>query len=481
VIRKRLYNALPKPQYRSVLIAGWQNVNNIINAIKYQHKYNLADAKKIAHYFKGSSEKDSAQKVFNFLRNEIQYRVESADKQTTKSLPRFLADGEGDCKHYALFTCTILNSLGYRCVYRFAGYKGKGISHVYAYLPNSDIIVDAVLPYFNTEKTPTIKKDIDMSLYRLSGFDEGYAQDEVGGLNFSKVKDGIKKASAKASNVVQKAVKDVPAIAKKVAQGTKTMTLAVPRTAFIGLVKINVHGLATSLKKVMDAKGMDGLKWWYDFGGDRTALMNAIKDGSTKKRILGVEEEDDSYNEIFGGYSGGVNPASVGEPVTIASAIASATPILIKVKDVLAKSGIDVNEVSKAVTKGKETFQAVTGKKVEDVIFKKDSGVTSTKTALDKNDLKPTTQEDATRVATSSIAFATGQPIETIKEMVNVQQAKTPLIAPTFVPQMDKPSPREPFVPKGNEPVAFRPWYLQPTGIIAIVGGALLVMQLTKK
>lgn len=475
MIRKRLYNALPPPTYRSEFLAGWQNVNNIIDAIKYQHKHNLADAKKIAHYFKGRNEEESARKVFNFLKNEIQYKVEPAEKQTTKSLPRFLADGQGDCKHFALFSCTILNSLGYKCRYRFAGYNGKGISHVYAYLPNTDIVLDAVLPSFNTEKTPSTKKDIDMSLYRLSGIDDD--QDEINGLNFSKVKDAVKKASAKASNVVQKAVKDVPNIAKKIVQGTKTMTLAVPRTAFIGLVRVNAFGLATDLQKLHKAKGMPGLQFWYDLGGDRSALIDVINNGAKMKRIMGVEEENDSYRDIFGGYSGGVNTA-IGEPVTLATAVATATPILIKVKDILAKSGIKVDELASAVTKGKDTFQSLTGKKVEDVIFKKDAGATSSRATITKSDLSETSTEDAKKIATSSIAMATSQPVETIKEMVEAN-VKSPLdqimpVAPglpsNYVPR-----------PIPIVPTQFDKWYEKPSGMLAIAGGILLLYTISKK
>ena len=64
-----------------------------------------------------------------------------------------------------------------------------------------------------------------MSLYRLSGIDEdgtgnydaAASYDAVGALNFTKIKQGVQKAAAKGSNVVQKAAASVPALAKKVA------------------------------------------------------------------------------------------------------------------------------------------------------------------------------------------------------------------------------------------------------------------------
>lgn len=415
-IRKKILQILPPPVYRSKLISGWQNTNDIISAIRNQHAENAIEADKIKHLFCGSNERETAKNIFNFLKNEIEYRIEPASKQTTKTISRFVADGYGDCKHFALFANTILERCGFRPLYRFAGYRNKtDLQHVYSYLPQSNTVLDAVLPSFDTEKNPIVKKDVKMSLYKLSG-----VENEVNGISFSKIKNNLQKASAKASATVKKVVKDIPQAAKKLAQGAKTISLAAPRTAFTGLVALNIRGLATDLKKLTDKKGtMDGLKFWYDFGGDRNALQKVINSGSSKKRIFGVNEENAAFDEIYRGYSG--DGVYIGEVVTASAAIATATPILLKVVDVLKAAGVtapaDVAKLATTVKQGADTFKQITGKNVTDVIFKKDAGVTTGKATISQNDLQPTSEAVAEKVVTAAVAKSTGTDIATINEM----------------------------------------------------------------
>ena len=417
-LRRKLYNVLPPPQYKASLVSGWQQVDDIVKAMLQQHKENEGDAKKIAKYFCGRNERETAQNIFNFLKSEIVYEVEPSTKQSVKSISRFLADGKGDCKHFTNFANSILSACGYEPVYRYAGYSNKGLQHTYTFLPKSNTILDAVLPSFDTEKTPTIKKDYKMSLYKLSGIQP---ESEISGVNFTKIKDGLKKASTKTNTAVNKAVKQIPDVANKITQGMKTTTLAIPRTAFTGLVALNFRGLATSLKKLVDKKGKEGLKWWLDLGGNRDTLMDAINNGSTKKRILGPEEEQASYREVYGGYSG--DGVFIGEPVTIATAIATATPILIQVEKILKANDLteNISQIQSAVKSGKDTFKQITGKNLEDVVFKKDSGAESKKSQLSANDFAPVDDATATKIAESSIALATGTDIKTITEMRDIQ------------------------------------------------------------
>lgn len=478
MIRQKILNILPSPDYRAKMITGWQNTSDIISAINQQHKINLPQAAQIKHLFDGGNEKKTAQNIHRFLRNEIQYRVEPGQKQTTKSLSRFIADGYGDCKHFSIFTNTILDACGYKPCYRYAGYSsGKGLVHVYTYLPKSDTICDAVLPGFDTEKTPLIKKDIPMSLYRLSGIDE------IGAINFNKIKSNVAKASAKASNVVAKAVKEIPNATKKLADGGKTLSLAVPRNAFLGLVKLNVSGLATSLKSLIDKKGPSGLQFWDTLGGDSKSLQNAIQDGATKKRIMGPVEETAAFNEIYGGYSG--DGVYIGEPVTIAASLASAAPILIKVKDILSKAGIkpdDLAKIQSATKNATQNFEKLTGKKVSDVIFKKDAGLTSNKIALNSNDLQPLDNSTAQKVVTAAVAKATDVDMKTIQEM----QKDLASTSPFDVSKLPIPDGANvPFIPG---PVTKIPVAIDPQTIFAdkkmwayIGGGALILYLITRK
>lgn len=439
MLRAKLIQVLGSPDYRAQLITNWQSTDDIVKAISTQHKANRTEAKKICKYFDKGNERDTAKAIFNFLKTETTYEREPNSKQTTKTIKRFLADGKGDCKHYTLFINNILEACGYSPVYRFAGYSRDGFTHTYSYLPKTDTVVDAVLSSFDTEKNPTIKKD--MSLYSLSGVEP--TQDEITGVNFSKITSNLKKAQAKSSNVVKKAVKDIPQATQKLAQATKTVSLAPSRVAFVGLVKLNGLGLASSLKTLYDKKGRGGLDWWKQLGGNTDDLIKAIEGGSKKKKLLaGIQEENDSRREIFDGYSG--DGVYMGEPLTIAGAIASATPILLKAKEILAKSGIkteDIAKISSAVKKGSEDFKTLTGKSVTDVIFKKDAGTDKTsKASYSSADLVDTAYTDAKKVVEGAVANATGTDISTIRQIA-----------------LDKPLPAEPTLKKSvpSSPVEF--------------------------
>jgi hypothetical protein len=413
MLKNKLIAQLPDPVYKAKLITSWQNTDNIIDAIAKQHKQNLSEAKKIAKYFKGVDERETAKNIFNFLKSEITYSVEPASKQTTKTIARFLSDAQGgDCKHFSLFTNTILQCCGYKPVYRFAGYKGKQIQHVYSYLPKSDTITDAVLQSFDTEKTPTIKKDIDMSLYALSG-----TNDPINGLNFSKVAANIKTAAAKTSDAVKKATAEIPAAAEKIKQGMVTAGLAAPRAAFLGLMDLNFTGMATDFKKIIAEKGDEGISWWVDFGGDRTAFTKAVENGAGKKAILsGIDEERAAYDEIYKGYSG--DGVQVG--VVVATTAATAAPILIKAADVIKKlkaAGVDPAKLASQAKQAANTFKDITGKSVSDVIFKKEAGLTSTKTEIKPSDLSAVDTATATKVATAAVAQGAGVDAKTITDI----------------------------------------------------------------
>jgi hypothetical protein len=440
-MRERLLAELGSPNYRARLITNWQSTQDIVRAIQQQHKANRAECKAICSYFDKGSQKETARAIFNFLKSEIQYDREPTSRQTTKTIKRFLSDGKGDCKHYSLFINGILEACGYtNAVYRFAGYSRQGYTHVYSYLPQTDTVVDAVLSAFDTEKKPIIKKD--MSLYSLSGVTPD-SPEEISGVNFTKITQNLKKASAKASNVVQKAVKELPKATAKLADTSKTVSLAPARAAFLTLVSLNGLGLASNLKALVAAKGKASLDFWDKLGGEPDKLLKAIDTGAAKKALLaGVEEEMDSRAEIFDGYSGD----GVGA-VGIAATVASATPILLKVKDILGKAGIkpaDVKKLADTTKKGAENFQKLTGKKVTDVIFKKDKGQESpSKTSYTANDLSSTSKADAEKVVKSSIALATGTDMATIEEIKNT----TSLIAPvdtTISPDAPSPSGSKP-------------------------------------
>jgi hypothetical protein len=404
-----------------------QSTNDIINQVLSQHIENKKEAKKIAYMFDGGNIYDTSKNIWNFLKYEVPYKVEPSDKQTTKTISRMLFDalnGKGnDCKHYAGFTGAILDALGYQnWRYRFAGYS-KYINvptHVYCYAKDNNgiIYIDAVINGFDLEKpfVLNIDKKINnnkMSLYKLSGFDnEPYV-----GNWFSDKWKAAKKAVNQAADFVGDKARQAANFAKETAlkakQALLTASLAIPRNAFLLLLRFNVRGWATGLQN----KTFDQLSWWVnDWGGNRTELMAAIKKGAKEARILGFNDDDILYPSMVGG---------IGEPVSISAALATATPIIVKIQGLLdsaQKVADKVNNVSEKTTsivntvnQAKKGFEAATGKKVEDIIWKKDAGQTGDKNSLNKSDLNKLTDQEAKKVGDglAKRAFGFGAGLDT--------------------------------------------------------------------
>lgn len=383
-------NKLPGITGQKQLIAQQQTTNDIISAVIGQHKTNVQQAKKIAHLFDAGDMQQTCQNIWNFLKYEVPYKVEPANKQTAKTLSRIVYDamnntGKNDCKHYSNFAAAILDCLQIPFVYRFAGYSNYSNlpTHVYivASPKNNPIIIDAVLNSFDTEKPYKIKIDKNMALYKLSGIDDEIM---IGGI------------SKKLKNTVKKVGKSIAKVAQKVKQGAVTTGLALPRNAMLLLLRFNVHGWATGLKN----KTFDQLKWWKDFGGDRTKLMEAIKEGAKKKRILGIEN-DMLYDENAIGL----------EPVTTAATLVKAAPIISKITAVLAaaekvsdkieKISTPVNKTLQAADTAKKGFEQLTGKKIEDIIFRKEEGKTAN--VRDNINLGKPTDAEAQKIAAFAI------------------------------------------------------------------------------
>ena len=390
-----VYKLLPAAKNNRVLTKRSQTTRDIINQVLTQHPENVKQAKKIAHLFDTGEAYGTCQNIWNFLKYQVPYKVEPSSKQTTKTLSRIVYDakfntGKNDCKHYSSFTGAILDCLGYDFTYRFAGYSDyiNMPTHVYCICNNGSnkIYIDAVISGFDVEKPYKLKidkkiKNKTMSLYQLSGVEDEIM---IGAKKRKKILPKIKNIG-----------KNIVTAAKKIKQGAVTVNLAPVRGAFLTLILFNVHGWATGLSKM----SMDQLKFWKSLGGDRTKLMDAIKKGAKRKRILGLDNED--------------MMSGIGEPVTIAGALTGAAPIIIKIQSLLDKAekiskateGITstVSKTADAVKKADAGFKALTGKSVSDVIFKKQDGVTSDKNSLSASDITPVSEKDANAIANTMI------------------------------------------------------------------------------
>ena len=283
-----------------------QNTGDIIQCILNEHEKYKDQYKKISSYFKGFSVEQTGKNIFDFLKNNIRYIIESEDQQLVKSPAAILHTAKSDCKCYSLFGAGVCRELGIPYCFRFASYRShdKNPGHVFVVIyPGTDkeIWLDPVLSNYNYKKAYNYKIDKkakNMAVYSISGI--------------GKVKKKITKFGAKL---------------KKGLKGVIKVAAAPARNAFLALVALNVHGLGTSVMRIYK-KAPDKLKnFWGSAGGQINKLVAAAQKGSRKKRILGTDP----------------NPNIIG--AAIPALLASAAPFLAKITKVLKELGINPKEL----------------------------------------------------------------------------------------------------------------------------------------
>lgn len=321
-----ILKVIGQPNNRATMVVKMHNTSDIIMQMQNAHYENSAYAKKIANKFKGSTTRETCKNIYNWLKQNIEYRVEPATLQTTKTLQRLVSDGYGDCKHYSGFFAAILSALKIKNNYRFASYNSNHTpTHVYvvAYNENNKpIICDAVLNTFNTEKKFTNKLDKNM-LMQLSGIDSiGVIKRGGGSKKFiDKVKDKARK---------------IPANAKKIG-------IAPARAAFLSIVATNFRGFASKLKKADQSKLK---KLWANLGGDFSKLQKVINNGANRKPLLIKKSNVSGYGDDYIGV------------VTLTTLITTATPIIVAMKKFI-KDNPEFLDAAKKAFKDKNNGQGV--------------------------------------------------------------------------------------------------------------------------
>lgn len=174
-IKETILATVP-PTNRSVLLMQDQDVPSIMRAVTYYHKRYAGQYDKIAGLFDVGSERDIARELFNFCKHNIEYCVQDEQLQSIRSPGRILAEGSGDCKHYASFIAGVLDALkraglDIDWAYRFAKYQdlaGNITNHVFVILYDQDgreIWIDPVLNWFNYKHPyqSAVTKSVDTS------------------------------------------------------------------------------------------------------------------------------------------------------------------------------------------------------------------------------------------------------------------------------------------------------------------------------
>ena len=292
----------PYNNKRKILVEN-QSTNDIIQSILDNHKKYINEYKNISSFFRGSNNYETGKNIYNYLKKNISYKIDSADRQLIKSPAAILATKEADCKMYSNFAAGILDNLKIPFVYRFAGYSAfdNQPAHVFVVInPNTkkEIWLDPVLRQYDYKKPYNFKID-KMAVITVSGIGKAG------------------KGKAKVKNVLKKGAKVIVKVAATPA-----------RNAFLLLVKLNFTGLATKLAAAFAKEPSKLQKLWEGtLQGKMANLKKAFDTGKNKKRIFGHQ------NAYIG-----VEPATT-------TAIAAAAPILAKVATFLKSVGINPAEL----------------------------------------------------------------------------------------------------------------------------------------
>ena len=220
VSKNLILGILPPFQNKQNVILENQNVSDIITGILNTHDKYAKQYDKIYKYFIGEDLQQTGQNIFNFLKANVPYFIESNEFQYLKS-PASIVCTKGDCKSYALFACGILDAFrrnehaDLEVIYRFASYDAfnKTPEHVFCVVREygKEYWIDPVLDRFNQRKEPYFYKDKKlntMALVGLSGIDN--ANDQMGYQDNSNQNDQM--GSIDWGNIITTAFSSAPSI-----------------------------------------------------------------------------------------------------------------------------------------------------------------------------------------------------------------------------------------------------------------------------
>ena len=263
-----------------------------------------------ADRYRGKDEIETCKKIFDYLKNNINYKADGADQQVR--LPSgLMRTAQGDCKSYSVFTSAVLSNLGipHKLVYASYDPKDPTPSHIYV-MTDKGCIIDAVYGKFNAEKKATYKKYKKMNISYIAGVKPrrvgrncGY--NEANGIGA--VEGAFEWASRNGINL---------SAGQKIAiAAQKALPLAIGGRAIVrNLIQKNAGGFATSLNKLMmesRSQRPGQTSWdkmraielqWLNKGGNPNELYESISEGA-KKTPTGAY-----FNKLMKMKAGGYSP-----------------------------------------------------------------------------------------------------------------------------------------------------------------------------
>ena len=258
--------------------------------------------KQRSNQFKGATEAETCKKIFDYLKNQVNYKADGAEQQVRlpSGLIRTL---QGDCKSYSVFTSAVLTNLGipHKLVYASYDPQDSTPTHIYV-MTNKGCIIDAVYGKFNAEKTPTNKKYKNMNISYIAGIGKSRRIGSMGkygtggACGIGGVETGLD--WARKFGVVPNKSEVALAFDKNPSYRQYAVNKINPlgvtgRGIARKLIEKNSGGLANTLYKVFEVaranNNSDEFKKyrkieidWFEKGGNPNELLESIKEGNTK-------------------------------------------------------------------------------------------------------------------------------------------------------------------------------------------------------
>jgi hypothetical protein len=240
-----------------------------------------------ADRYKGKNEWETCKKIFDYLKNNINYKADGANQQVR--LPSgLMRTKQGDCKSYSVFTSAVLSNLGipHKLVYASYDPKDPTPSHIYV-ITDCGYIVDAVYGKFNAEKKATYKKYKPMNISYIAGVKPRKIGRSCGYSGIGATEGAFEWASRNGINL---------SAGQKIAIGAqKVLPMAIGGRSIVrNLIQKNAGGFATSLNKLMvesRSQRPGQTSWdkmrsielnWLNKGGNPNELYESIAEGASK-------------------------------------------------------------------------------------------------------------------------------------------------------------------------------------------------------
>jgi hypothetical protein len=331
-----------------------------------------------ANRYKGKDEAATCKNIFDYLKNNINYKADGASQQVR--LPSgLMRTKQGDCKSYSVFTSAVLSNLGipHKLVYASYDPKDPTPSHIYV-VTDKGCIIDAVYGKFNAEKKATFKKTKSMNISYIAGVKPRRTIGRSCGtpriMGIGATESGLE--WAKRFGVVPNRSEAWLAINngsyRKYAANKILIPAAGGRGVVRKLLEKNAGGMATSLNNLFQAakannaseqfKKYRGLEVdWFENGGNPNEFLESIQEGAKKtptgryfNKLMNMRASGYTPNVaqwiaagisvLFGKKYNEATGAISGEPVTTTATTAATAPwwapYVTKIVIVLGKTAI---------------------------------------------------------------------------------------------------------------------------------------------